>query len=414
MSTPEQLAVAYLTNQYPKTSHTFIRREIAALEGLGVKVVRLTIRPTREQLVDPADRAELDRTRAILGAGATGLGWAVVCTALCNPRRFAKAARLALRIGRSSDRGLLRHAAYLAEACVLRRWLAQSGVEHVHAHFSTNATAVAMLCFVVGGPGYSFTCHGGSELDTMPHGGLAEKVGYARFVVAASSFMRSQVMRLCSYADWAKIHVVRCAVDDAYLAVPPAPVPLRPRLVCVGRLCREKLQLVLIRAAGLLKREGVALELVLVGDGEMRSAVEGTIAQEALRDEVRLTGWADEDRVRQEIDAARALVLPAAMEGLPVVCMEALAAGRPVVSTYVAGIPELVRPDENGWLVPASDVDALAAAMREVLAASPDRLSAMGVQGRGLVERHHDVRTEAARLANLILDHCPQRFRPTG
>ena len=119
---------------------------------------------------------------------------------------------------------------------------------------------------------------------------------------------------------------------------------MAPRLVCVGRLSAQKGQLLLIEAAAILRNEGLPFELVLVGDGEMRSEVEQAIARHDLGDRIRITGWANGTRVREEIAASRALVLPSFAEGLPVVIMEALALGRPVIATYVAGVPELVAP----------------------------------------------------------------------
>jgi glycosyltransferase involved in cell wall biosynthesis len=105
------------------------------------------------------------------------------------------------------------------------------------------------------------------------------------------------------------------------------------------------------------------------------------------------------EQVLLELQAARALVLPSFAEGLPVVIMEAMALGRPVISTFVAGIPELVQAGENGWLVPAGDVEALADAMQDCLESSTERLDAMGLNGRRRVLQRHDVNVEAAKLA---------------
>jgi glycosyltransferase involved in cell wall biosynthesis len=121
-----------------------------------------------------------------------------------------------------------------------------------------------------------------------------------------------------------------------------------------------------------------------------------------LEDRIRITGWAKGERVRQEIAAARALVLPSFAEGLPVVLMEAFALGRPVISTYVAGIPELVQPGRSGWLVPAGSVDALAAAMREALTLDPAVLDRMAKEGEAQVRELHDIRTSAGQLASLL------------
>ena len=201
--------------------------------------------------------------------------------------------------------------------------------------------------------------------------------------------------------QWKKIAVVRCGLDGALLMAKVREIPSSPRFVCVGRLSQEKAQLVLISAARRLRESGVNCEIVLVGDGPMRESIEQAIRQADLQGAIRITGWVSGERVKEEIEAARALVLPSFAENMPVVIMEAMALGRPVISTYMAGIPELVRP-EAGWLVPAGDEIALAEAMREALLAPVTRLTAMGEAGRGLVQEHHDALKEAKKLKSLL------------
>lgn len=138
--------IAYLINQYPKVSHSFIRREIAAVEACGIQVVRFSLRSCAAELVDEADHAELKRTRIVLDQGLGTLLSRLLGVALTRPRRFGLALALAGRWGWQSDRGLIRHLAYLAEACVLLQWFADASVAHVHAHFGSNSTAVAALC----------------------------------------------------------------------------------------------------------------------------------------------------------------------------------------------------------------------------------------------------------------------------
>lgn len=393
------MTIAYLVNQYPQSSHSFIRREIAALEGMGLTVHRFTLRHTAAKLVDEGDARERQRTRAVLAEGGLKLVGALLKTFIAHPVASARALRLGWRIGRRSQVGVFRHLIYLAEACVLRGWLKAAGVDHLHAHFGTNSTTVAMLCHALGGPGYSFTVHGPEEFDDPKGLSLGEKARRARFVVAVSSFGRSQLYRWCEPGDWAKIQIVHCGVDDLFLAAAAASPSAAARLVCVGRLAEQKGQLLLVRAAAMLAREGVAFELVLVGDGEMRPQIEAVIAEHGLGDRVRIAGWMSNEAVRQEMLAARALVLPSFAEGLPVVIMESLALGRPVISTYIAGIPELVEPGVTGWLTPAGDVDALAAAMRAALAAEPQELARMGRAGAERVAQQHSAKTEAAKLA---------------
>ena len=117
---------------------------------------------------------------------------------------------------------------------------------------------------------------------------------------------------------------------------------------------------------------------------------------------MRITGWISGEQVRDEILAARALVLPSFAEGLPIVIMEAMALKRPVISTFVAGIPELVQPGEHGWLVPAGDVEALADVMRACLETPGEMLDRMGEAAHKRVIERHSVDTQAAKLSKLF------------
>jgi len=146
----------------------------------------------------------------------------------------------------------------------------------------------------------------------------------------------------------------------------------------------------------------VPFELVLGGDGEIRGEIERLIAAYDLGDRVRITGWISSEQVREEILAARALVLPSAAEGLPVVIMEAMALRRPVLTTYVAGIPELVRPGKDGWLFAAGDIDDLVRAMEDALSRSVEEIGAMGTSAHARVLERHAIDTEAAKLAELF------------
>jgi len=399
----DPLSIAYLVNQYPQTSQSFIRREIEALEARGRTVLRYTVRAVDQPLVDDDDRAERDRTRAVLGVGLVGLALATTRELFARPAAWARAFRLALELGRPSERGVLVHLIYLAEACVLRGWLTEAGVRHVHAHFGTNSAAVAALCRALDGPPFSFTVHGPDEFDAPRGHALVVKARHAAFVVAISEFTRSQLFRWVNPVDWPKVRVVRCGLDPSYLAGPvPLPSPAPDRLVSVGRLAEQKGQLVLIEAAGRLRDRGVDFDLVLIGDGPMRGDVERLIDRLDLGDRVRLAGWMSKPGVRRELIGCRAMVLPSFAEGLPVVIMEALALGRPVVTTYVNGIPELVEAGESGWLVTPGSVDALVEAMAQALAAPASELERMGRIGSARVAERHDASAEAGRLADLI------------
>ena len=397
-----QPRIAYFVNQYPKVSHSFIRREILALERQGFEIQRIALRGWDAELVDAEDVRERGRTRYVFQAGAVGFMLAVLGILIKRPVRFFRALKLALKMGMRADRPWPIHLVYLAEACRIVLWLKVSGVRHVHAHFGTNSAEVVMLATALGGPSYSFTVHGPDEFDKPEFLHIGEKVGRAVFVVAISSFCRSQLFRWINDADWPKVHVVHCGLEQAFYDVIPVPIPVAPRLVCVGRLSKEKGQMLLLEAVSHLASKGTHLELVLAGDGDMRPELESQIVQHNLQDKIRITGWISSEQVRKEILAARALVLPSFAEGLPVVIMEAMALRRPVLTTYLAGIPELVRPGKDGWLFPAGDVEELVAALEKFLATPLEVLETMGESARLRVLERHSVDIEAGKLAQLF------------
>jgi len=395
------MTTAYLVNQYPSVSHTFIRREIEALERGGVSVRRFTIRRSRTPLIDPADIREAAATTCLLN-GALTLCVSVIRSALLHPLRFISALALAAKLSRAGGAGLLRHLIYLAEAALLARLCNRDGISHVHAHFGTNPAAVALLCSHLGGIQYSFTAHGPEEFDQPLGLALRRKIQGARFVIAISEFGRSQLLRWCRPDDWHKIHIVRCGVDASLLNAPAAPLPVYPSLVCVGRLCEQKGHAILLEALASLHHRFPDVRLTLVGDGPLRTILEGRVRELGLEGCVLLAGSCGGEQVRHHIQASRVMVLSSFAEGLPVVLMEAFALGRPVISACVAGIPELVEAGKNGWLVPAGSVEKLAEAMAEALICGDEQLRRMADHGRAAVEARHDAMIEAKKIATLF------------
>jgi colanic acid/amylovoran biosynthesis glycosyltransferase len=394
--------IAYLVNQYPKTSHSFVRREIVALEQLGIRVLRYTLRHAAEGLVDLSDRKELLLTSAVLTRPIWSKVIYVFRALIFNPLLFLTTLIFALRLGLRSDRSVLVHFFYFLEAVVVAAWCRRDKIDHLHVHFGTNSATVGMLVNRLIAIPWSFTCHGPEEFDRPLGISLIEKIKSADFVVAISSFGRSQLWRWAAHAYWKKIQVVRCGLDAAFLEGKTTPPPGNRRLICVGRLCEQKGQLLLVEAAVLLKDKNIDFEIVLAGDGPMRQEIEATINSGGLEDRVTITGWLSGERVRQELERAQALVLPSFAEGLPVVIMEAMVLERPVISTSIAGIPELVIPGKTGWLVLAGDVVGLADAIMEALSTPPHVMSEMGRNGRLRVLQNHNAQFEALKLKKLF------------
>jgi colanic acid/amylovoran biosynthesis glycosyltransferase len=205
------MRIAYFTNQYPAVSHTFIRREIRALEAHNVTVIRYALQSSPQGLVDFEDEAEQAKTRYILAAG---VGEFVRCclAALIRPIALFKAIQLALQIGWHSDRGLLKHFAYLLEAIVLAEWCRRDTAEHIHAHFGTNSAAIVMLVWQLSGIPYSFTAHGPDEFERATLLALDVKLRHAAFVVCVSHYGKSQLMRWSKTDQWFKIALIHCGL----------------------------------------------------------------------------------------------------------------------------------------------------------------------------------------------------------
>ena len=396
------MKIAYLVNKYPKPSHSFIRREIAAIEACGFEVERFSIRECESELVDPEDKLEFKKTLVVLSVGIFGLLFNLLGVAIARPIKWLSGLWLALKIGLVSERGVLYHLIYLAEACVLLGWFRNAGVTHLHAHFGTNPTTVAMLSQAMGGPPYSFTVHGPYEFDEPESLALTEKINRAAFVVTVSSFSKGQLYRWCDHQQWQKIHLIRCGVDNHFFNQPTTKIPSEPNLVCVGRLCEEKGQLLLVEAVSQLANLGLQCNLTLVGEGPLKPEIETLIKDYGLEEQVKITGWVSGAEVQKYVMNSRALIQPSFAEGLPVVIMEAMALQRPVISTYVAGIPELVKPGVNGWLIPSGSVEALTEAISELLRLPLENLEQMGRAGSTLVKAQHDVELEASKLVNLF------------
>ncbi len=388
------MKVAYLMNTYPLTSTTFIRREIEALEAAGLEVVRIAVRKWADQLVDPLDIADQEKTQYLLSGNILGLFAALFKTLMFNPFGFLKAFKLWLKVCSNDVHFSAKHIAYFMQATAFYQRCQHENLKHVHVHFSTNATTVAMLAKVMGGASYSFTAHGPDEFVNPDTISMALKVEHAAFVAAISNFCRVQLVRFSSYEHWDKIVIVHCGLHVDEFEPNYTVDASNQNLVCVGRLCPQKAQLLFPPALAQLKDEFPNLKIHFVGDGESRQALEASVKKYQVQDMVVLHGWMENVKVREHVKQSRALLLPSFAEGLPVVIMEALALGRPVISTYIAGIPELV--DEGcGWIIPAGSIDHIASAIRQALQDTPVTLAAKGKEGRRRVEESHNLKTIA-------------------
>ena len=388
------MSIAYLVSDYGAASHTFVRREVAALRAMGLAILIFSVQPC-----SPRDGAVSLLGRPLLEYP-TGLLWAL----LNRPRKLLSCWSLSLRHRVGGWRPLLWSQFHFVEALVLARLMHRQGARHLHNHFANSGATVGMLAAHLAGIPWSMTLHGISETDHPAGALLAEKVNRAAFVACASYFMRAQAMRLVDTKQWSKMHIVRCGIDLSVL--PDSPASGRdkrdpPRLVCVGRLSPEKGYPGLFTALSHLIEKGLDFSLTIVGGGPSSQSVHAQAAALNRAGRVRFTGPLPERATLAEIAEADVLVLPSLMEGLPVVLVEALALGRPVIASRVAGIPELVEAGQNGWLFAPSDWTELEARLHDALT---DRAawSRMGAAGRRRVEEQFRVKMSSARMAALF------------
>ena len=230
------MKIGYILNTYPSPSQSFIRREMRALERRGVAIQRFAMRPFDGDLPDPADRDEKKSTEYVLARGLQAMLWALFVVGLQSPMRVYRALFLALKASRGSEAGLFKHLVYYLEAAYVTRRLTELGIDRMHAHFGTNSATVAMLAAEMSGKPFSFTVHGPEEFDKPAAIALPLKLQKADFIVAISSFGRSQLCRLVDYRIWPRIRVVHCGIEPQhYDAARPYPTTRPMKLVNIGR-----------------------------------------------------------------------------------------------------------------------------------------------------------------------------------
>jgi colanic acid/amylovoran biosynthesis glycosyltransferase len=400
------MRIAYLVGTYPAVSHTFISREIAGLRKLGVEIQTFSVRrPPPDQLLTDEDRRSAEETPTIQPPRPRTVLRAHVQALTRSPSRYLETLSLAVRLSPGGVRATTWHLFYFAEALVLCDWLRQRGIKHVHVHFANAATSIAMLYAhyaQVDGATWSFTMHGPTEFDNVESFLLAEKVRRSRFVVCISDYARSQLMKLTPPEQWSKLHVIRCGIDPTTFRAErrrSRPGTDRITLLCVGRLVPEKGHSLLIGALGALPAAAAErVRLVIVGDGPERARLEQRAAE--VDGHIIFTGAVGQDRIPGLYADADVFCLPSFAEGLPVVLMEAMAMGLPVIATRVMGIPELVTDRRCGLVVSPGRSDEFARAIEELLDDENLR-HRLGEAARERVIADYDIRASVIALQNL-------------
>lgn len=400
-----QLRTGYLTSQYPAPSHTFIRREILALRRHGADINTYSVRrPINAEVMAADDQAALEDTGYILPPSPMALVSAQIRAVISQPLNYIRTLRLALRHRAPGFRSFIWALFHFLEAILLASWLKRDRIEHLHNHFANSGATVGLLATHFLGIDWSLTLHGISETDYPAGLLLPEKVTHAKFVCCVSNFGRAQAMRITPPAEWGKFQIVRCGIDLSSLPQTQAEVAARRStrtIICVGRLSPEKAQAGLLTAFQSIAEQHPGWQVQLVGDGPDRASLEALVRQVGLTDRVTFSGRLAEQATLAAIANADMLVLPSFMEGLPVVLMEAMALGTPVISSCVAGIPELVRDEHTGLLFPASDWGKLAQAIDRLIR-DPELGQKMAEAGKRRIDEEFNIDEAVAPLARLF------------
>jgi glycosyltransferase involved in cell wall biosynthesis len=364
------IRMGYLVSQYPAVSHTFILREVRALREKGLDIHVASINPADRGAsgLTAEEREERQNTFYVKRAGMWGVLRAHLSTLIRNPGAYLRGLAFAVKLGGWDIRKILFGLFYFVEAVIVGQWMVSRHLSHLHVHFATPAAMVGLLVTKIFPMTYSMTVHGPDEFYDAPGYRLAEKIRGAAFVCCIGLYARSQIMKLIPAEDWGKLEVSPLGVDmKVFQPCSSQRHGQKFEILCVGRIVPAKGQRVLIEAVALLEKQGHQVNLRLVGDGPDRRGLEEMVGRRGLDHCITFEGAVDQDRIRGFYESADVFVLPSFAEGIPVVLMEAMAMEIPTITTWITGIPELIRQDQDGILVPPSDVERLTQAIRRVM-----------------------------------------------
>jgi colanic acid/amylovoran biosynthesis glycosyltransferase len=396
--------LAYLLSIYPAISHTFFLNEITALRSLGfaINVASINRQERPPGSASALEASERESTFYIKAMSPVRAFLVLLKILFRHPRVVLRGSRAALSLDGWNLPATAYALFYLAEALLLGDWLRRKGHRHLHIHFGGPVATVGMLTAMAWQVSYSLMIHGPDEFYDVEKFYLRQKVERADFVLCISDYCRSQVMKVSHPVHWNKLHVVRLGVDLGIFQ-PASPVERSDatEIVCVGRFVPAKGHLILLRSFSSLRRRGYNLRLRLIGDGPERCGMESFIAGEKLDGSVIFEGALSHEATRQKLQHADIFVLASFAEGLPVALMEAMAMEIPCVSTFVAGIPELIRDGVEGLLVPPSSEDALSAALERLLS-DPELRRRLAAAGRRRVQELYDLEKNVRLLADAL------------
>ena len=394
--------VAYLTGCYPAVSHTFILREVLALRAHGVDVITCSVnRPEQAQIIGREEEQAAASTFYVLAAALNpSTVLRSVMRAFRRPWRLVRVLCAVRRSGAESFKSYVWHSLYVVEAMVLARHLQRNGVTRIHNQLGMSSASVSLYTSILSNIPFSFTLHGPDDFYDDVVGQLGSKVAHADFVACISEFCRTQAMTASAPNNWHKLRIVRCGLDLSRYEQSERNDRGR-HILFVGRLVPVKGVSLLLDAFARVVKVYEDARLTVVGDGSERASLELECRKLGIHSQVVFEGYLNQHEVAEKLKRADLFVLPSYAEGLPVVLMEAMASGVPVIATRIAGIPELVQDEVTGRLVTAGDVEQLVEVMCAHFA-DPSSVAELVTTGKVMVSRDHDVRVEAGKLRDLF------------
>ncbi len=387
------MKVAYVLKRYPRYSETFVVNEILAHEAAGLDVDIFSLRlPEEVRFQDAISRVRSQVTYLHARRARLAEFWGTLGEASeAIPDIFSK-----LEYAKVERPEVVLQAAWLAREVRLR------GITHLHAHFGTEATAVARLASIFAEVPYTFTAHAKDIFhEYVVHEDMERKLSDAASVVTVSDYNVEYLRE--HYGEAASR--VRRIYNGLDLGGFPYAAPRErvPRIVSIGRLVEKKGFPVLVEGCKELVGRGRAFECRIIGGGLLEEELKTRIRELSLESVVEMAGPLPQSEVKGEIQAASAFAAPCIessdgdRDGLPTVLLEAMALGTPCVSTDVTGIPEVVRDGETGLMVPQKDPTALADALERLMDDSELRIR-LAENARAVIEGDFDVRRSAAKL----------------
>ncbi len=404
MNTNSVISLGYLVSQYPAFSHTFILREVRRLRELGfsIDVASINASDRRPEQLTAEEGEEYAKVYYVKDHGIVGALRTNLTTLLTRPIAYLRGFVFAWRLGGWDLKKLIYSGFYFIEAVMIGQWMTRKNVHHLHVHFATPASTVGLITRQIFPISLSITVHGPDEFYDAPGYRLTEKIIGADFLYCIGFYARSQLMKLSPPAHWHKFEVSPLGVDPNLFT--PRPFRKNPspfEVICVGRLVPAKGQHILVTAIAHLVRAGRDVRLRLVGDGPDRVSLEQQVSTLELNKHVIFEGAVNQDRIRTLYTGADLFALASFAEGIPVVLMEAMAMEIPCVTTFITGIPELIRHGEDGLLVAPSDEEGLAQAIA-LLMDDAEQCHRLGMAGRQRVMEKYDLKHNTERLATLF------------